>query len=145
MQQKDSTAAAEILDAQTENAISDLLRRAIERHDAAEAYFSSAVYLTDDALLGRTPFVDERAIYDAANEAAESALSDVCYFPARTPEDMAAKARHLRKYHTSRVGYLKDWQVENLLRSMLPEGERYQLDDGAEDKAGELAKKGGAE
>jgi hypothetical protein len=30
------------------------------------------------------------------------------------------------------MGHLEDWQVENLLRSMLPDDERDQLDDGAE-------------
>jgi hypothetical protein len=41
---------------------------------------------------------------------------------------MAAKARHLRKYHSRRYNHLQEWQVENLLRSMLPEAECDQLD-----------------
>jgi hypothetical protein len=109
--------------------ISDLLRRAIERHDAAYAYFSATVYLSDDGILGRVATVDEQAIYSAASDAEKTALSDVCYFPALTAADMAAKARHLRKYHSFRYDYLEGWQVENLLRSMLPEAERDQLDD----------------
>jgi hypothetical protein len=119
--------------------ISDLLIRAIERHDAAYAYFNAAVYLSDDGILGREPLADEKAVYSAASDAESVALSDVCYFPARTATDMAAKARHLRKYHSFRYGYLEDWQVENLLRSMLPDGERDQLDDSAEDKGEDLA------
>jgi hypothetical protein len=109
--------------------ISDLLRRTIERHDAAYAYFSATVYLSDDGVLGREATIDEKALYGAASDAEQAALSDVCYFPARTAADMAAKARHLRKYHCFRMNYLENWQVENLLRSMLPEAERDQLDD----------------
>jgi hypothetical protein len=136
---KYSTPAPEILQAQSENGVSDLLRRAIERHEAAYAYFLSTTYLSDEFILGRQASEDEKVIYDAASNGEASALSDVCYFPARTAEDMAAKARHLRKYHTFKMGNLEAWQVENLLRSMLPDGERDQLDDDAEEQRGELA------
>lgn len=119
--------------------ISDLLHRAIKRHEAAYAFFDSACYLSDMAILGREPTVDEKAEYDAASNSEETALSDVCYFPARTVEDLAAKARHLRKYHCDRRGYLEAWQVENLLRSMLPEEECDQIDDDAADQKGGAA------
>lgn len=118
--------------------ISDLLRRLIERHDAAAAYFDSVCYLSDRGVLGREPTEDETAVYDAANTIEENTLSEACYFPARTPDELAAKARHLRKYHDSKRGNLQDWQVENLLRSMLPDDERDQIDDSEE------AGKGGA-
>lgn len=108
--------------------VSDILRRTIERHEAAYTYFSSTVYLSDEGILGREATPDEKAIYGAASDIEAYALSGVCYFPARTPADMAAKARHLRKYHSRRYDYLQEWQVENLLRSMLPEAERDQLD-----------------
>lgn len=139
MQHKDSTAAAEILDVRTGNGVSDLLRRAIERHDAAEQYFNSVCYLDEDSILGREPTATELALKNAASDAADAAMMDVCYFPARTPEDLAAKARYLRKYHSHRMGHLEDWQVENLLRSMLPAEERDAIDDGSEDANGELA------
>jgi len=134
-----STAAAEFLPAQSGNGVSDLLKRTIERHEAAMAYFASTVYLSDDVILGREPSARETVIYDQASDAESEALSDVCYFPARTPEDMAAKARHLRQYHGRRFGSLQNWQVENLLRSMLPDDERDALDDGDSDEGGELA------
>jgi hypothetical protein len=138
MQHKDSTAAAEILQAQSENGVSDLLRRAIKRHEAAYAYHESVAYLTDGVILGRESFVDELALARAASDVKGDALSGICYFPAKTAEDLAAKGRYLRKYHSFKMGYLEDWQVENLLRSMLPEEERDAIDDGAE--ASELAK-----
>jgi hypothetical protein len=118
--------------------ISDLLRRTIERHEAAYNYFSSAVYLSDSGILGREATVEEEAIYRAASDAESEALSDLCYFPARTAADVAAKARHLRKYHCQRTNYLEDWQVENLLRSMLPQDERDQLDDGEDSKGDDI-------
>lgn len=108
--------------------ISDLLDRTIKRHEAAYAFFDSACYLSDRGILGREPTADETAVYTAASDIEGTALSDVCYFPASTAEDLATKARHLRKYHCDRRGYLEDWQVENLLRSMLPEAERDQID-----------------
>jgi hypothetical protein len=111
------------------NGVSDLLRRAIERHDAAEHYFNSVCYLEEDSILGREPTPAELALKNAASDAADAAMTDVCYFPARTPEDLAAKARHLRKYHSHRMGSLPDFQVENLLRSMLPAEERDAIDD----------------
>jgi len=118
--------------------ISDLLRRTIKRHEAAYAYFDSTCYLSDDGILGREATEDEKVIYNVASDAEANALSDVCYFPARSPADLAAKARHLRKFHCRKTDYLQDWQVENLLRSMLPEDERDQIGDGVE------ARKGGA-
>lgn len=111
-------------------AVSDLLRRAIERHAAAQVYFSASAYLSDRGVLGREPTEMEMAEYQAASDAEAEALSTVCYFPARSPADLAAKARHLRKHHSDRFGSLEPWQVENLLRSMLPDEERDALPEG---------------
>lgn len=119
--------------------IDDLLRRLIERHEAAYNYFSSTVYLSDSGIIGRDATEDEMAIYSAASDIEANALSEVCYFATRTPADTAAKARHLRKYHSRRYDYLQDWQVENLLRSMLPDAERDQLDDNVEAAKGVTA------
>jgi hypothetical protein len=109
--------------------VSDLLRRAIKRHEAAYAFLDSACYLSDRGILGREPTAEEHSAYKNASDAEANALSDVCYFPAATVEDLAAKARHLRQYHCDRRGYLESWQVENLLRSMLPETEHDEHED----------------
>ncbi|MDR7034522.1 hypothetical protein [Mesorhizobium sp. BE184] len=118
-----STALAGNPEAQTENAVSDLLRRTIARHEAAHAYFESTVYLSDDLILGRDATAEETAIWDVASDIEEAALTEVCFFPAFTAADMAAKARHLLKMNTQHHGELQGYQVDNLLLSMLPKCE----------------------
>jgi hypothetical protein len=117
--------------------VSDFLARAIDRHEAAYAYFNSTCFLEDSGALGREPTADEQAIANAASEIEDEALTVVSYFPARTAADLAAKARHLRKYHHYRYGHLEDHQVENLLRSMLPEAEREALDASMDGEGGD--------
>lgn len=115
-----NTAAAEIPHAQTGNGVSDLLARAIKRHEAARAYHESSCYLVDSIVLGREPTDEEERLATTAMRAEDAALAAVCSFPATRPADIAAKFSHLINNHSWRNGYLTDDQVSLLLSSMVP-------------------------
>ncbi|MFD2053796.1 hypothetical protein ACFSQT_12080 [Mesorhizobium calcicola] len=94
------------------------LRAAIKAHRDADAYWKSVCTCTDSAILGREATAEEHQKWEDANDGEYSALWDVCRFPARSTADLAAKGRHLKKYHSWHAGDLDSEQVRALLLSM---------------------------
>jgi cytochrome c5 len=98
------------------------LRAVIKDHKDAWAYWHSVCDCCDEMKLGREPNPAENAKWEDANDAEFSALWDVCRFPAKTPADLAAKGRYLKRFHNGSFGYLREEHVNALLLSMMRTG-----------------------
>ncbi|ESY91329.1 hypothetical protein X741_23850 [Mesorhizobium sp. LNHC229A00] len=78
----------------------------INDHRKAWAHWQSVCACTDSAILGREATAQEHQTWEDGSDGEYSALYHVCRFPARTPPDLAAKGRYLRKFHPWRYGEL---------------------------------------
>ncbi|PTE11532.1 hypothetical protein [Mesorhizobium helmanticense] len=94
------------------------LRAVIKAHKEALANWDSVCTCCDEVKLGRKATSEERQKHEGASDDEQDAFWKVCRFPARTPADLAAKGRYLRRFHNHSFGYLQEEQVDALLLSM---------------------------
>ncbi|MBZ9693955.1 hypothetical protein [Mesorhizobium sp. CO1-1-9] len=98
------------------------LRAVINDHKKAHAYWLSVCDCADEVLLGRKATAEEDQTWIAGSDGEHSALWYVCRFPVRSPADIAAKGRYLKKFHSFYWGELQEDQVKALLLSMIEAG-----------------------
>ncbi|RWQ41977.1 MAG: hypothetical protein EOS21_11495 [Mesorhizobium sp.] len=98
------------------------LRAVIKDHKEAWAYWYSVCDCCDEMKLGREANEADKAKWEDANDGEYSALWYVCRFPAKTPADLAAKGRYLKRFHNYTFGHLREEHVDALLLSMTRAG-----------------------
>jgi len=102
--------------------ISPELKALIATHKKAWKHWDSVATTLDELKIGREPTAKEVKVWEDGSDGEYDALTAICRFPARTPADLAAKGRHLKKFHSWEQGELQQEQVTAILRSMIDAG-----------------------